>query len=268
MLWDRQSAQRTSSAHPASHKFSPSSVPHMLHLIHFPHFGGDESLQNRSFLNGYNWKVMRLWCQSAEWDTGKQTTGWKIGPRTAAPSVPFAIKFGPESEVVSLPLVYFTSFLFSFKWGHNKTRVASYPSELFISGIISKSLEVRWKNKAPHKTLQKASCFNILRGLRIWVLVKREIVSEWKTMKWNGKVQLLFIVLLYLVSVDTDCFDWEDRYKLCPCSRQRQNTTKTHLPIIWEHDTIYSVALDTVLKLSLVGHGNTAVRGKWCLEIV
>lgn len=84
MLRDRQSARRTSSPHPASHKFSPSSAPHMLQsLIHFPHFSGDEILCTEPRLN---WKVMRARCQSAARDTGKLTGGPKIGPCTGAPS--------------------------------------------------------------------------------------------------------------------------------------------------------------------------------------
>lgn len=183
MLRDRQSAQRTSSPRSASHKFSPSSLPHMLRrLIHFPHFTGDEILGTEPLLN---WKVMRVWCQSAARDTGKQTRGLQIGPWTAGPLGAVTIKSAPESAFSSLPFVYFTLFLFSSNWGHSKTWVASYPSELFISGVLPKSLEVRWKNRTPHKTLKKASCFNILRGNWIRVFVKRALVSDWRTMKWH-----------------------------------------------------------------------------------
>ena len=87
-------------------------------------------------------------------------------------------------------------FLFSFKWRHSKTWVASYPSELFISDILPKSLEVCWKNRTLNKTLKGASCFNILGGGGTEsnsVLKDHLCLTEGQ---WNGtgKVQDHFIV--------------------------------------------------------------------------
>lgn len=89
--------------------------------------------------------------------------------------------------------LFISLFLFSFKWGHSKTWVASYPSELFISGILPKSLEVCCKNRTPHKSLKKASCFNILGG-GAWIrlFVKRALVLDWRTMKCERQSSAAF----------------------------------------------------------------------------
>lgn len=118
----------------------------------------------------------------------------------------------PESAFSSLPFVYFTLFLFSFKWGHCKTRIACYPSEPFISGILPKSLEVCWKNRTPHKTLKKASCFNILRGNWIRLLVKGALVLDLRTMKWDRQSSGSLYCPSLPFSVDLDHFHWRAIY--------------------------------------------------------
>lgn len=149
----------------------------------------------------------------------KTDQGWlKIGPWTVVPLSAVTIKSAPESVFSSLPFVYFMLFLFSFKWGHSKTWVASYPSELFISGILPKSLEVCWKNRTPHKTLKKASCFNILRGNWIRLFVKRALVSDLKTMKWDKQSSGAFYCpFLTFFNWFRPCILRRELYsKLCP----------------------------------------------------
>lgn len=117
-------------------------------------------------------------------DRGIENRAGHRGPVSAV-----TVKSAPGSAFSSLPFVHFTLFLFSFKWGHCKTWIACYPSEPFISGVLLKSLEVCWKNRTPHKTLKKASCFNIHRGNWIRLLVKRALVLDLETMNGTDKVQ-------------------------------------------------------------------------------
>lgn len=134
------------------------------------------------------------------------------------------IKSALKSIFSSLLFVYFTLFLFSFKWGHSKTWVASYPLELFFQAYYLNHWRYVGKTGHPIKSWKRPPVLTYSGGTESDSLWKEHLCRIERQWNGTGKVQEYFIVLFCLFSTDSDhLVSWGRYTGNCVL---RQNTSK------------------------------------------